>query len=298
MKEINSYSSPFNFGHRALQDLFDGIVHVQEKVDGSQFSFGLFDGELFYRSRGQMVDPENAGMFALGVESVKSIAPMLTDGWIYRGEYLQKPKHNTLAYERVPKNHIILFDIDKGNQDYMLPDEFAFAAELVGLESVPYIGKFETKPTIDELRALLERKSILGGMIEGVVLKNYSRFGIDKKTLMAKYVSEAFVEKHTGDWKERNPSKNDIVERIIEEYSTDARRRKAIQHLRESGAIEGVVQDIPIVMREIAQDVLKESEAEIKERLFKHIWKDIARGLARGVPEWYKNHLVETELEQ
>jgi len=293
---INGYSSPFNFGHKALEALFDGVVHVQEKVDGSQFSFGKLDGNLVFRSRGQQVDPIDAGMFTNGVKAVYAIADGLHDGFIYRGEYLQKPKHNTLVYERIPNNHIILFDVDRGNQDYMSPSALAMAAEKIGLEVVPYIGALEAKPTLDVLRGMLDRKSILGGQIEGIVLKNYARYGVDKKVLMAKYVSEAFVEKHTGDWKERNPGRNDIIEKIIEEYSTDARRRKAIQHLREAGTIEGVVQDIPIVMREIAQDVLKDDEDEIKERVFAYFWKQISRGLTRGVFEWYKNLLVEEAL--
>ena len=43
---IRSYSSPFNLGHKALAVLFSGSVTVQEKIDGSQFSFGIVDGEL------------------------------------------------------------------------------------------------------------------------------------------------------------------------------------------------------------------------------------------------------------
>jgi hypothetical protein len=42
---LRSYSSPFNLGHKALEDLFDGTVTVQEKIDGSQFSFGVFNGD-------------------------------------------------------------------------------------------------------------------------------------------------------------------------------------------------------------------------------------------------------------
>ncbi len=41
-----------------------------------------------------------------------------------------------------------------------------------------------------DLYALLEKESILGGKVEGIVVKNYARFGKDKKVLMGKYVSE------------------------------------------------------------------------------------------------------------
>lgn len=297
---LRSYSSPFNFGHKALEALFDGIVYAQEKVDGSQFSFGITeDGDLRARSRKQAipVTPETGGMFQPALDTVLELAPLLTPGHTYRGEFLGKPKHNTIAYERVPKGTIILFDIDQGDQDYLFPVEVASEAIRLGLEVVPTLARYRDKPTLADLKALLDTDSLLGGVkIEGIVLKNYGQYGPDKKVLMGKYVSEAFKEKHGGDWKKRNPTQNDVVLQIIDEYSTEARWRKAIQHLMEQGEIEGVVQDIPVVLREVAKDIHDEDGEAIKERLFKHFWKHISRGVTRGLPEFYKAWLLEEFL--
>lgn len=41
----HSYPSSFAIGHRALKELLYDPVIVEEKVDGSQFSFGLFKNE-------------------------------------------------------------------------------------------------------------------------------------------------------------------------------------------------------------------------------------------------------------
>jgi ATP-dependent RNA circularization protein (DNA/RNA ligase family) len=38
---ILSYPSIYALGHRAIRELFDGPVVVEEKIDGSQFSFGV-----------------------------------------------------------------------------------------------------------------------------------------------------------------------------------------------------------------------------------------------------------------
>jgi hypothetical protein len=66
--KISSYSKVYNLGHRTIEQLFDGIVVAQEKVDGSQFSFGLIDGELYCRSKGKRQMPEQPDkMFAGGV---------------------------------------------------------------------------------------------------------------------------------------------------------------------------------------------------------------------------------------
>ena len=126
----------------------------------------------------------------------------------------------------------------------------------------------------------------------------YEQYGIDKKILMGKYVSEKFKERHSGDWKKRNPTQHDIIIKMSEEFGTTTRWQKAFQHLIEEGTIEGVVQDIPILMREINTDILQEHEEEIKDRLFKFFWKKISRGVTKGFPEWYKNKLMEIALEE
>ena len=43
MSSWNSYPSIFNLGHKAIQNLLTVDVNVEEKVDGSQFSFGLVE---------------------------------------------------------------------------------------------------------------------------------------------------------------------------------------------------------------------------------------------------------------
>jgi hypothetical protein len=297
---LRGYSSPFNLGHRALAELFDGRVYIQEKVDGSQFSFGMVDGELVCRSRGQIIpDLENSGMFLPGVKVVQDLAErgLLSDGWTYRGEYLRKPKHNTLPYDRVPAGHIILFDIDEGDQHYMDPTMLELYADLLGLETVPVFMVADEQPSLEDLKALMTKTSVLGNVkIEGIVIKNYEKYGPDSKVLMGKMVSDDFKERHSKDWKNRNPTSKDFVGKIIEEYATQARWNKAIQHLQESNELNFEPQDIPLVLREVARDVLADEEEEIKQRLFKHFWKQISRGLTKGLPEHYKVWLAERQM--
>ena len=297
---LHAYSSPFGVGHKALEGFWDGRVVVQEKIDGSQFSFGLRNGQVVCRSRKLEINPADAGMFKLGVETAHLLGQepgLLREGWTYRAEFLQKPKQNTLVYERVPNRNVILFDVDQGDQDYLGPHELALVGERLGLEVVPLLAVIEdTKPTLDDLRALLAETSILGGPLEGIVLKNYALFGVDKKVLMAKLVSKDFQETHRKDWAGRNPSDKDFVHLLSEEYANPVRWAKAVQHLREQGLVQGAPQDIPIIMKEIAEDVEQECRKEIEARLFAHFWTTIRRQLTKGFPEWYKTRLAEEAL--
>jgi hypothetical protein len=301
---ISGYSSPFNVGHKALENFWNGAIWIEEKIDGSQFSFSMSkDGFLYARAHKQdltpfCMNPELGGMFTKALQTVLDIKDLLVPGWTYRGEFIGKPKQNTLCYERVPKQFIILFDIDKGDQDYLNPFEAQNIADGIGLEFVPVLtNPFETtgdKLSLDSLLPLLETDSILGGTkVEGIVLKNYTQWGMDDKTLMAKLVSKDFREKHDVDWRLRNPKVGTIVERIVSTYSTEARWMKAVQHLREQDKLIGAPQDIGLLIHEIPADIFKDAEAEIRDVLFEHFKRDIERGVVKGFPEFYKRLLAE-----
>ena len=298
MSGINSYGKLYNLGHRAIVDLLLDEVLVEEKIDGSQFSMAKINGELYCRSKGKelIIDaPEK--MFNKAVDTAKELLPMLNEGWFYRGEYLQKPKHNTLSYLRTPEKNIMIFDIDTGDQNYLSYDDKKAECERLGLECIPFIHKGKIDK-IEQLNELLKRTSVLGGAdIEGVVIKNYSRFGVDGKTLMGKHVSEAFKEVHSVEWRKSNPTKGDIIEQLILGYRTEARWHKAIQHVKERGELTDTPKDIGTLMKEISIDTKAECEDEIKERLFKYAWPKISRSISAGFPQFYKNELMKKQFD-
>lgn len=291
----HAYTSPLNLGHRATADLFDGPVLIEEKIDGSQFSFGVFNGDVKCRSSGQQIDLDNPGMFAMGVASVKARAGLLHDGWTYRGEFLSKPKHNSLGYERHPNSHIILFDVNTAQEAYLTYDEKAAEASRVNLEVVPrfFEGELPKGPeTIAKIEAFLANASILGDVpIEGVVIKNYAKFNPDGKALVGKLVSASFRELHAKEWKTANPCQGDIVVQIVKQHKTEARWQKAVQHLTEAGKIDGSLKDIGTIIKEIPADLRKDYEVEIKEFLFAWAWPQISRMVVAGAAEWYKQKL-------
>lgn len=298
MTSWHSFTKVWALGHGAITELFYDDVIVEEKIDGSQFSFGIFNGELKIRSKGQeMILDAPEKMFNKAVETVISLKDKLVDGFTYRAEYLQKPKHNVLAYDRVPNGNLIIFDINNAEESY-LPYELKLAeASRLGLEVVPLLFKGKISSSVD-LENLLQTPSILGGQkIEGFVAKNYNRFGKDKKALMGKFVSEAFKEKHKKDWKEENPGQNDIVQILIDTYRTPARWDKAIIHLKERGLLENSPKDIGKIIKEVPSDLITECGDEIKEVLFKWAYQHLIRGVNRGLAEYYKEKLMKSQFE-
>lgn len=283
---LPSYPKVYNLGHRDIADLFLGPVVVQEKVDGSQFSFGVVGGVLHARTHHNALNvAAPGGMFESALVTIRGLQPKLLLDHVYFGEYLSKPKHNALAYDRVPSGHVILFDVqDTASGQYLPPGDVAREAEALGLESVPvlYTGLSAT----ESLVTFANRVSILGGQeIEGVVIKNYAR------GLMGKYVTSRFRE-----LRHEHPAKNTGgMESLVARYATKARWQKAVIHLEEQGLLQHAPEDIKNLLTEVGKDVINECGEEIRAALWEHWWPQIRRGIARGLPEWYKEQLAKNQ---
>lgn len=268
---------------------------------------------LRIRSKGAEMNidaPEK--MFSKAAETARRLASpeahaagaRLHPGWTYRCEYLRVPKHNTLAYDRVPANNLILFDVNTGDQEWL--DRVSLEAEgaRLGLEVVPILKTdiMGGATTLEDIRALLETTSVLGGnKIEGVVIKQLGiggyLYGMDHKTLIGKFVSEKFREAHGVAWKESNPTNGNILLMLGAKYQHVGRWMKAVQHLREAGKIDDSPKDIGALIIEVQKDLGKEEKEEIKTLLWKWAWPHISRMSTRGLPEWYKNELLRRQFE-
>lgn len=295
---IPAFPKIFTLGMKETERLFNGEVEVTEKIDGSQFSFGKIDGQLHMRSKGAIIYPESVQkMFQKAADFAQSVEHLLPDDTIFHGEYLDNPKHNTLAYGAVPTNNFALFAVRS------LPDTFISNHDALlswstrlgcGVIPLIYRGHVHRNGIYDQVDEWINSESHLGGAkMEGVVLKNYSERvligGQVVPLLSAKYVSEQFKEKHRVSWPKNNPGN---MERLAAAFRTEARWHKAIQHLRDNGELEDSPRDIGKLFAELNRDFEEECREEVKEALWKLFRKDIMRIITRGFPEWYKEQLV------
>lgn len=292
---MKSYPSPKQIGSREVLDLFSGPVVVQEKVDGSQFSFIRTDGAVIFRSRSgplQSVSPQD--LFAPAIAAVCTRSEDLLPGHIYRGEAVCKPRHNVLKYDRCPEGFVALFDVQRPDGAYMTPAQVTQEAARVRLGAVPVLYEGELSP--DGLRKFLSVPSFLGGPSEGVVVKNYAlahrSFGDEPAAFAGKFVSERFKEAHSRPPKEPGVP---IEQELIATYRTVARWDKARQHLREAGSLKGDNSDIGPMIKEVSIDFERECAEEIRDALWQRFRKDLIRGVSAGLAEWYKDRLLERE---
>jgi hypothetical protein len=296
------YPKILQFGDPITDFFKDGFLHIEEKIDGSQFRIWVNDGIVECGSKSvdwsdeRPVDKMFEKAVKIAEETFKDSG--LKDTMIF-AEYVMKPKHNTMFYQRVPDKNLIVFDVCTAGK-FLQPGEKQEFASKFGFETVPKLwmgmGKDLDMKIIEKL---LDTDSILGReKVEGLVFKNYDKMWQDGyqagKLIMLKFVREEFKERNKKEWK--GNTKKGLIDIIIEELRTEARWDKAIQHLRDKGELTNSPKDIGNLMKEIATDLEEEEGEQIKERLLKHFVKEIKKGVIKGFPEYYKKKLLEEGL--
>ena len=285
MKSVPGYTKVLTLGSAYTENALVGEVIVQEKVDGSQFSFGINeDGESVMRSKGQQLFLDNfAPMFEKCVKYVQGLKLDVSPDTYFYCEYLQRPKHNTLKYAREPQNNLILFDVlTEGG--WVDKPSLQHWSEKLKIEVIPEI--YRGNVDVDMIKGFMQTESFLGGeKIEGVVIKNYGT------QIFTKYVQESFKERNADEWKTKK-SGGGIVE-FISSFKSLARWEKAVIHAKEKGILAVSPRDIGLLMKMVAQDVREEETENIKNSLYQFYVEEILRVSVRGFPEWYKDKLLE-----
>lgn len=297
MKTPPSYGKILTLGALYTQDALKGEVVIQEKVDGSQFRFGINDeGQLVFASKGAHIDIDNPpDLFRPAVQYITSMLERfdVSKEMYFYAETLQKPRHNTLSYDRVPQNHIVIFDMLVGGEweERAVLENWG---EWLSIDVIPELYRGEA--TTDTITSLLTTQSYLGGQtIEGVVVKNYGQkilYAGKEQQLYTKYVREEFKELHSKnpDWM----SGKDKLSALFSEYANEVRWHKAVQHLRDAGELEQSPRDIGKLIKEVPLDILSENEEELKNRLWSLYKGDFMKIVTRGLPQWYKDQLMKS----
>jgi hypothetical protein len=292
---IHSYGKVWSFGHKEASTLVGMKVRVEEKIDGSQFSaMKDKDGNLHFRSKSvMMVDGAIPWLFQPSVDHIRGQAAFMVPGTVYRFEAMRAARHNTLQYSRAPKGHCVLFDVDRGDQDYCDRSKLVAVADALDVDPVPQLDECVLESP-DDLTRHLEATSFLGGaLVEGVVVKPLVNvYTPDGKRIAAKLVSEAFKETHSKAWIPDKEGKAVIERRIADAIGTPARFAKAVQRLRERDEWTGTVKDIGGLIGEVAKDLDEECKGVIEQMLYDEYRKTVVRLVTSRVPYWYKKELL------
>jgi len=182
-----------------LAELFDGVVYVEEKLDGSQFSIVKEGREILVYSRNRNIveghePPAYRGIWRWVYTHYASLIE-LPERYVVYGEWLRV--RHTVYYDMLP-DWAVIFDVyDSLRKGFLGYEEKLKVIKGLGLVAPPLIkvlrvrcrGKRDLKRIIKELARCAEGRSAFSSVarsMEGVVVKNYG------KGLFAKLINPWF----------------------------------------------------------------------------------------------------------
>jgi len=187
---IPSYGLLPHFNDKKLKYIFNEAVVVEEKIDGWQISFGVFEGERWIKTK-NVLSTEGDEIWQPLQTLWESLLDLgLHEEWTYRGEFIDRHRMHKITYDTIPRGQVIIWDIDKASGDYLMPEQKLFEAIRVGFDCVVpvFVGHIKA---VTRLPSLVPKTSVLGGRVEGIVVKNYYRQH-NKKLLKGKYIVPEF----------------------------------------------------------------------------------------------------------
>ena len=229
--EFRKYQHIERFGTSEVEQIEIGTCYVFPKIDGTNSSVWLNDGELCAGSRNRQLslESDNAGFF----NSIKEDARIKA--------YLEKhPTHRLFGEWLVP--HSLKTYRDNAWRHFYIFDVCVDADNEVGLEYLPYevyqplLEEFNldyiaplriiTNGSLEHFLKCLEENNFLikdgEGCGEGVVIKNYDFYNRYKRQTWAKIVTSEFREKHHKEMGAPKTAGSLIEESIVDKFVTAA----------------------------------------------------------------------------
>jgi len=300
-----TYPKIYNLGDEETEGILsgNGKLYIQEKLDGSNVQITRWDDKIYLGSHHQNIDkdkPEkifNEFVKWVNQKESEGVFSEIPNGVILYGEMLLN--QGKIKYKET--HPFVLFDVaiimeEMEGVKFPVFIEDASANSFIQKLNLPVVsniavidGKWNL--TVEQLNQYLTRKSMFGAdEIEGIVLKDYTRKNKYGRPLFAKLVNSKFRErKNEGKFRIDDITK--LVDKTTEQFLTSARLDKAIARLIEEGKYTRSLKDIPQLLTIIPKDILEENGNEIKEVMWKHMWKKISNNICRKVAEIYRKKL-------
>ena len=267
--KFKEYMHVERFGTSEVEGIEHGTCFIFPKIDGTNASVWLDDGEIRAgsRTRTLTVDHDNAGFYAwvLQQQGLKDYLLAHPTHRLY-GEWLVP--HTLKTYRKDAWRRFWIFDVavKVGDEEmYMSYDDYNAELAKYGLDYVVPMFRIENVH-LEYLTESLKKNTFLiednAGIGEGVVVKNYeftNRYG---RTVWAKVVRQEFKEENTKTFGVNTISLGDGIEKkIVDKFVTEAMIEKVMAKIiNEVGVWE--TKCIPRLLNTVYYDLIKEETWE------------------------------------
>lgn len=246
---FKKYPDIERLGHEDNKDILafpEDTLVIEEKVDGGNGSFWLEEDGIHFGSRNRdLTSDKDIKTFAgFQVQLRKHLEELELQGikinpdYIYYIEWMAK---HTISYTHAP--FVIGIDIRlkramnfEGSGLFLGRDSREQEFNRLKIENTPCIWRGTVKDLKEkEIKDLIPKSKYFDGFAEGIVIKNYCRkHPSENHQLYAKLVRDEFKEDNKAIFGNVK-NKNSDTSKIIQEFATDARIRKAVLHFIDNG---------------------------------------------------------------
>lgn len=220
------YQHVERFNTKETEGIENGMCYVFPKIDGTNGSIWIDNGEIKSGSRNRelTIENDNAGFYQ-SVLADDKYYKFLNDNpdCILYGEWLVP--HTIKSYRDNAWRKFYVFDVIK-NYDYMVYDDYIKLLNQYGIDYIPAICKIEN-PNYESLIKIVDKNIYLikdgEGTGEGIVIKNYDYKNRFSRQTWAKIVKNEFKDNHSKNdmfGVAELKSKTETEEKIIDKYVT------------------------------------------------------------------------------
>ena len=225
--EFLKYQHIERYGNNLVNGITNGVCYIFPKIDGTNSSIWLENGEICAGSRNRKLslDNDNQGFYnsIINDEKIKDFLIKNPNLRLY-GEWLVP--HSLKTYDDTAWRKFYVFDVCIGDElNYLHYDEYSKLLDEFDIDYIKPIGVI-TNPTEDNLIECLRLNTYLitdNGIGEGIVIKNYDFKDHGGHTKWAKIISSEFLEvSHRKIPKKSNPDGFEIEQDITDKFVTTA----------------------------------------------------------------------------
>lgn len=263
------------------QDL-SGDWFIEEKYDGS--SLMVFNGEFYNRTLlDERLKYSSNSAFSRTVAALQNIE--LNPNYAYYGEAFRNAYHNYISYGRMPRHYFMCYDIfDVSGGRWLTRQELEYECAARTLECARVLasgisGDITLNDVVAEIMSNLPESS-LGGKMEGIVIKMVDREVIrGYKKERDDLVEAVNSGKLHAKFANLDISADNFLSQLGLLFATEARRRKAIQHIDERGESPSKC----TLSAELDADFDREYKNEIMEYLYNELGPVIKHHAQHGL---------------
>lgn len=271
---FNKYMHLEKYGSDHVDGINMGIVHVFPKLDGTNASVWMTDGEIRAGSRNRQLslEADNAGFYAWVMQHKSMFEPYFAKNpdHIIFGEWLVP--HSLKTYKDDAWNEFYAFDVGVlrgGEIDYIPFDEYKGDLDAHG---ITFLSPFAVirNGTDEQFRKLTEKNVFFikdgAGVGEGIVLKNYDFRNRFRRTVWAKIITNEFKGLHIEQMGASLTSHVSLEEKIAQEVITKHIVDKAYAKIENSSEKPWSSHQIPRLLGMVFHDFVTEEIWDVLKR--------------------------------